>query len=231
MSYDYNVLLTKTITELGENVDDASSADIDGCIQDAIMEYSKIHAQEKSIDFSGDGTAYSFSMPSDWMDGFSVIKQVEYPLGEQSPEIIKPYRFRAYKGTAGNVTFRLVEDIPSSTGTVRVTYLLPHTGSSSSFTIPDSDVAAVAALAASKVARQLAAQNARTQSNTMDADVVNYLSKVANWTTLADKLEDRYKSLMSVPKNTDVDASTMYGDWDSEYPWRGSFLTHPRSWQ
>ena len=230
MTYSYDTLVQKATDEIGESVNDLNDSLIDSIIQDAIYEYSRIKPREKASDFQGDGTAYSFTFPSDWLDGFSTIKQVEYPFGEQVPTIIKPYRYRVYRGTAG-VNFRMVQDTPSSTGTVRVTYLLPHTGSSTSFTVPDSDVGAVAALAASKLARQLAAQNARTQSNTMDADVVNYLSKVANWTALADKLEDKYKSLIGIPKNSSVDAATQYMDWDTQYPWGTNLLTHPRSWQ
>lgn len=230
MSYNYNTLVTKVGEELQDNVGELSDAVIESKIQDAIYEYSRVRPYEKSADFIGNGTAYAFTLPSDWLDRFSSIRQVEYPFGEQEPIIIKPYKYRVYRGTAG-VNFRLVKDTPSSTGTVRVTYLLPHTGSSTSFTIPDSDVSAVAALAASLLARHLAAQNARTQSNTMDADVVNYLTKIANWTTLADKLEDKYKSLLGIPRNSEVDAATGYIDWDMEYAWGSSFLTHPRSFQ
>ena len=230
MSYSYDTLIQKATDKIGENVNDINDSLIDSLVQDAIYEYSRVRAREKVTDFTGDGTAYSFTLPSDWMDGFSVVKRVEYPFGEQEPEIIKPYKYRVYRGTAG-VTFRMVKDTPSSTGTVRVTYLLPHTGSSSSFTIPDSDVSAVAALAASKLARQLAAQNARTQASTMDADVVNYLSQVASWNTLADKLEDEYKALIGIPKNGNEEAVTDWADWDMSFAWGENLLTHPRSWR
>lgn len=203
---------------------------VERAVLEAVASYSRLRPRVRVHDIPGDGSAYAFALPSDYDTNFSLITAVEFPADEQDPNYLKPKEYTVYQGTA-SYTLRLIDDTPSSSDTVRVTYTVPHSATSSSCTVPDNDRYAVAALAASKLAKQLAAEKARTQSSTLEADVVNYLTQVDHFQRIAKEAEMDYRKHMGIPDGSDVDAAHDYGDIDTQFFWGEEFLTHKDRFQ
>lgn len=141
----------------------------------AVRQYSRLRPRVRVADYDGDGSTYDFDLPSDWVEGFSAIKAVEFPAGEKDPTYLKPDWWLLYRGTAGKV-LRLLTT-PSSGESVRITYIIPHTLSGTANTTYENDFDAICALAAAYLCESLKAKFAGYHEPTLMADVVNYRTK------------------------------------------------------
>lgn len=207
-----------------------------GFIQDAVWRaaifYSRrISPRIRIVQFTGDGSTYNFPLPSDWDNSLSHILRVEYPITDQKPSYIKPYRYTVYLDSLGVYKFRMIQDTPSSTEKVNVTYAVLHTLSSATSTIPASDEEAVIDLAAALVARIMQAKAARTQLFKFDADIINYVTIAETWRTVAEDLERKFKAHFGLKREDIVGAVTNYGDIDMLFPWGQDLLVHRRAWR
>ena len=92
-------------------------------ISQAIKEHSRHKPREVVEDFDGDGGFdYAISVFASWSDGFSVIKQVEYPVDDtdETPDILQDDAWMIYEKPAGQV-LRLLEDEPAADEDLRGT--------------------------------------------------------------------------------------------------------------
>lgn len=170
---------------------------------EALNRYSKARPLEFATDITGSGVN-DLVLPSDFLDGFSGIVTVEYPV-DRVPEVLIDRRdYKLYRGPAG-LRLRLLTAKPASTETVRVTYTIPHSEDS----VPSPDLEAVANLAASVCLRQLAAAFGQTSDSTISADVVNYRSKADEFRRLADSFEALYKHHLGIRDNDTVAAASV----------------------
>lgn len=185
-------------------------------VSKAVEFHSRIRPLEVMVDFIGDGKTYEWDLPPNYIDGFSVITGVEYPVGKQNPSELKPWQWRVCLSPRLRVTraFRLLTVIPAIGETVRVRYTIPHIVDLSQSTISQVDFQAVCDLASSVVCKMLASEAAKTQSSTLGADVINYLSKVDHYLTLSKRFEESYKLSMGMGPNAIVPASSSIGDID-----------------
>jgi hypothetical protein len=112
-----------------------------------------------------------------WESNFSVIQQIEFPIGQQPPQLILDSDFRVYR-TPGQPDQILINfDTPQEGDSLRVTWTARHLRDGS--TVPDKDFYAVTDFAASLGAENLASFYVGTGDSTMQADVVQYRSKSA----------------------------------------------------
>lgn len=63
-------------------VEEADYADL---VNAALTRYSKDRPLVSFVDYAGDSETFDFSLPEDWDDSLSFIREVEYPQGERSP--------------------------------------------------------------------------------------------------------------------------------------------------
>ena len=164
-----------------------STGEKDGYINQAVGLYSYDRPLIKVVDVAGGGS-FDLDLPPDFVEGFSVIRSVEYPAGERRPHLLGPGDYTIYK-TALTSKLRLLNHTPRAGETVRITYTTKHKVE----TVPDSDLDAVCHLAGSLALRALAARFAKTSEPTISADAINYRSKAQEYSQLAQRLLDLYR--------------------------------------
>lgn len=175
--------------------------DLTNSCTEALNRYSKVRPLEVVVDIPGGGT-HDVDLPIDWIEGFSSVIQVEYPVDRVPAEII-PQRFCQIYASPTGKKLRVWTINPTADEMVRQTYTILHSEDS----VPVVDLEAVANLAASICCRILANALGNTSDPTIQADVVNYRSKSGEFTRLADKLEGLYKAHLGIKDDDTVAAS------------------------
>lgn len=140
---------------------------------------------------------------------FSVISQLEFPIGQQPPQTILDSDFRVYR-TPGQPTQILINfDSPQPGSFIRATWSARHLPDGS--TVPDKDFYAVVDFAASLAAERLASFYVGTGDSTLQADVVQYRSKSAEMLKVAASLRKRYYNHMGIEEGaTEADTGPAF---------------------
>lgn len=147
-------------------------------------------------DVDGDGGFdYALGDLGAWVDGFSVMRQVEYPVDDTDDEadILDEDDWEIYETPAG-AFLRFLEDTPEADEDFRVTYTAPHdfSGEASACTVLAFDEEAVQALAAANFLRMLSVYYAQNQDSTISADSVKHASMSAEYAARAKMLAQVY---------------------------------------
>lgn len=216
--------------EIDRDTVDIEEERIVNFITSAVKSYNRIVPNTAATAFAGNGTAYEWSLPGDWVDGFSEIMSVEYPSGEQNPTYIKSYKWRIHQGTASK-KFRLLLDVPSSTQTVNIVYTIPHTVTVGSSTLPQQDEEALQDLAAAYCFSEIAAKWSRTSKSTLEGDIINNMQKVDYYKGQARDLENRFKAHFGIRPGDLGPTTQCIGEWDHTYEWGTDFIVHQRNWR
>jgi len=202
---------------------------LEAAFDKAIETHSKLEPFIQVVDFTGDGSTYEWVLASDFLET-SVIKSVEYPQGRQIPTLLLPEEFMVYKDLSGGSIvkkFRLKKIVPSSGEIVRVTYTTMYTINNTSSNLPTERDQAVVDLGASILASMLSSEYARTQSSTLEADVVNNLAKIDHYVNLSRHYLYRYKEAMGMKPDDIVPVAQGIQDFDvSVFQDKYSYLTH-----
>lgn len=177
--------------------------DLTSSATEALNRYSKARPLEVVVDIPGSGT-HDVDLPIDWVEGFSSILQVEYPVDLAPANAIDRNDYTIYATPTGK-KLRIIIATPDSDENVRQTYTILHSEDS----VPIVDLEAVANLAASICLRQLAAAFGQTSDSTIQADTVNYRSKADEFRRLADSFEGLYKSHLGIKDNDTVAAASV----------------------
>jgi hypothetical protein len=164
----------------------------DAAIAEAIQKkYSKDVPLEVVSDVAADGTR-DLPLPSAaaavWEDGFSAVKQIEYPIAASPESYIDDNDWKMYRSPAGQ-KIRLSSS-PKNLDYVRVTWTARHKADGT--TIYAGDVDAVCCLAAAIAFQQLAAKYTQTGDSLIQADTVNYRTKGQEYIALAKEMYKRY---------------------------------------
>lgn len=121
---DYRTIVDDKLRDTASKVTVAQKT---RAVLDAVKAYSRVRERTKVQTITGDGSAYTFSHPSDWEDDVSRVLHVEYPAGEQDPEYVDANEYDGDRqqstGTRKLHFFDLV--LPNAT-TALVTYTLRH---------------------------------------------------------------------------------------------------------
>jgi hypothetical protein len=188
------------------------SASLPALVQRAILQrYSVDSPLEVVSDIQGNGTNY---LPLPVAPGqesnlpvfdptFSVIRQIEFPIGQQPPQLILDSDFRLYRLPTG-YQILLNFDSPGPNDSLRVVWTARHLIDGS--TVPDKDFFAVVDFAASLGAEKIASFYVGTGDSTMQADVVNYRSKSQEMLNIAKALRKRYYNHMGVEEGASGEA-------------------------
>ena len=192
---NYKILYFPLVDEL----DDYTNA-----IDAALAIYSK-HLPKKVVeDLDGDGS-HDLELPDDWVDEFSVIKSVEYPIDNVPATLIDKSEYVIYQTPEAKV-LRLLSDTPETGKSVRIVYTVPRV--EADVRIGDED--AVASLAAANCCDVLANIFTQLTDSTMSADSVDYRSKGDEFARRAKALRQRYYDHMGIsPDGTQPGLSTV----------------------
>jgi hypothetical protein len=166
-------------------------------------------------DIAGNGTNY-LSLPTAPAGGpavvfepeWSILKSLEFPIGQQPPQMILDSDFRVYRTPAG-YQILINFDTPQTTEFLRATWTARHLPDGS--TVPDADFYAVVDFAGSLAAEKLATFYVGTGDASIQADVVNYRSKSQEMLNVAKALRKRYFNHMGIDE-------TAVGGGDEQKP-------------
>ncbi len=205
-------------------------------ITQAVVVFAKDRPYTKIKETEGDGSAYDFSLPSDWIVGYSyIVGKIEYPADDyQNPAYLQPSDWKYFKKLVGVVTttfLRILNFIPANGKTLRYEYALPHTLNEDTNTVKDSDIEAVVTLSAALCFWALAAKFAQTTDSNIEADVIDYQRKSDLYLNLAKEKMAIYNSLMGLGVESKDSGAASAGisvkDLDIIYSWKEDMLTHP----
>lgn len=169
--------------------------------------YAKDAPLEIVSDVAGNGTNY-LDLPVDpageaiFEPNFSTIESIEYPIGQQPPQMVLDSDIRLYRSPTGYQVL-INFDTPPVGSSMRVTWTARHLGDGS--TVPDKDFHAVVDFAASLAAEKLASFYVGTGDSTIQADVVNYRSKSQEMLNIAKALRKRYYNHMGIDEGATSD--------------------------
>ena len=201
--------------------------------------YSKKKPYDKMHNISGDGSAIEWVLSgtseivTDWVEGFSIIKRVEYPAGvsgeRRLPELERD-SWLVLKTDTSTIKFRLLSVTPASSETVRITYTVPHILSSTQSTIYQEDEKAFEALWASLACKAIAANYAHLKDSFIDADVTDGQKLSAQFNVMSEQFKEVWNEHFPDP------VVSLEKDLDIGFAWKtasggGDFLTHPRKWR
>ena len=202
----------------------------------AVAIYGSDRSRKKLHEVTGDGAAFDFSLPSDWVDGYStIIGHIEFPVDDTVPNsaLIDDNTWRLYKklvsGTETNVL--RFSFVPQSGQKARFSYTLPHVLDDDESTILQSDLDAVCYMAASLCFWALAAKFAQTTDSSIDADVIDRQRIADKYSELAKEKMAIYRSLMGMGAEGRERASGAVGvvikEVDLRFPDGTDYLSHP----
>ena len=204
----------------------------------AVLLYSKDKSLIKMVETAGDGTTYDFSLPDDWIEGFSyIVGKIEYPMDQTQTVIYVDNDtwefFSKLVETVRTTYLRFSGFVPASSYSFRYEYALPHTLDKETCTIFEIDFEAVVALAAALCFWALAAKFAQTSDSSIEADVVDYQRVSDIYKDLAINQMSHYNTLMGKGGEKEggsggaAIAGVSVKDLDMTYKFGRPFLTHP----
>lgn len=191
-------------------------------VDNAVAAYSVDFPLVTADQTTGDGT-YTYSLPSNWEDGFSYVVNVEYPYGEQTPVYTSPKIIEIYLDANDNTKkLRFKNATPSSSDTFGLIYTIPHTISDTTSTIPSIHFTPVACLAVALAARATALKFAQRR----DVDIGSTLQLESNSRILeaiADEYEREYSKFLGIKRG--MTSETLVYDSDYSVSWAGYPVT------
>lgn len=196
--------------------------------------YSAVRPREKVKDLTTNGTSF-LSPPAandGWVDGFSVIVSLEYPVNESPPSILDARSWTTNLDVNSALRIVFLETAPATGQTVRCLFTTTrlYAASASSTTVLDIDHFAVCDLISSYCADAIAAKYARASEPAFNADSVNYRTKAQEWGAVAKRLWARWESSMGIGSESSASkAASSFINWDARSMGEVVRLTHPRA--
>ena len=217
---DRTTLSEKTAGFAQDSSGRLTPSDIDSCLDAAISRYSRHRPDEKTVDISGSGE-HDYDLPQGWLEGFSDIRQIEYPVDQVPAMLLDDDDYELYRSVDG-LKLRLISYAPADD--FRVTITVPRTDE----TVPGNDIDAVSLLAASLCLERLATRFVDTGDPIIQADVVNYRTKSAEAAARAKQYAKLYKEHLGLKEDDNQPAASAVSSNEINYPGGGDRLTHPR---
>ncbi|MYF79159.1 MAG: hypothetical protein F4180_04570 [Chloroflexi bacterium] len=185
-----------------------SDAMLDQAIDDAVEVYSKDVPRKTVVDVSGNGTSIYLILTilPGYIDGYSVLDKIEYPLTGTSPPTLPPhcYEIQRRPDGNGNPALYLVfvgGQRPASSSSFRVVYTIMHLSDCS--TIVASDRIAVSYLSAAHALDLYATATMDSIDSSIDADVFDRTATTERARRAAKMYRDLYREMVGVDDNDD----------------------------
>jgi hypothetical protein len=163
-----------------------------------------------------------------WQLKVSQISCIEYPVGERIPTYLESEDWLIYDSGSGKDTLRLLSSTPSTSETIRITFILPYLQDTID-ELPANKKDVFVLLASSLCCSALARHYTQVSDPTIDADAVDYGVKSQEYANRAKELMDQYSKFMGADE--DVPAASATKDWDvtpSPVFQFGDYLFHGR---
>lgn len=221
MLADYQTLVTDLTRDDAAKISDTQR---DDAITRAVERYSQDVPREAVEDIDGLGTQL-LNLPAGWVDDFSVLRLLEFPMGNVPPTLVPQDDISIYATPTGK-QIQTRYAVTAGTANVRATYTIKHQLDANTDTIPLNHREPVACWAAAALCEQLASFYAGQTDTTMQADAVDHKNKSADFAKRAVALRARYTNEIGVndERNTASGVVVQLTDRDSRGQHR---LVHP----
>ena len=220
---------------------DFTQADYEQACKEALQSYSKTFPAHYTEDVTGDaGKYYPVSGLTEWVEGFSIIKEIQYPAAavasDEAPTVLSPtdYDPEYWIDVSGTQTryiyFKTIA--PAATETFRVTYSFPYvfSGSPEAADIPAQDFYAIVKLCACFACRSVATKYSLIGDSLVTADASAHTTKAMEFRTNADKFCAGYRIDMGLPADASaapIKAAAVFVAPKLQPSWQGrSLLFH-----
>lgn len=227
MATTRETLITAVKVLVKDGAQKLAAADYPSFLQRAVDAYSAQRPRVMVKDYSGDGSTYKFTLPSDWEQEVSTIQSIEYPQGDRIPTFLDADEYDVRNDTEAVKVIWLFTLTPASGKKARVTYTIRHTLSDATSTIPGADESIVTLLTASYACEALAAIYAQTSDPLLSADTVNYRSKSQEYRDLAKQHKKGFDERIGAGIDA-VQAAGGYVEWDTLDQTGFDRIYHPR---
>ena len=197
--------------------------DYDNAIESALKEFSRQVPDVSVEDVVGSGTNDQ-DLPAGWVNEFSYIKQIEFPIGNIPATYLDPDNYLIYSEPSGD-KIRLLDNKPAVTESIRVSYTTLRI----STTVPEGDIEAFILLASAFCLQKLANAWLQMNDSLIAADSVDRENKSRDATARSRALRELYRTHLGLKDNDTTKAAAATADFDYGYPGGGSRLTHGRS--
>jgi len=185
-----------------------ASGALEKCLQDALERYSRLCPQVAVVERIGDGKTYDFTLPADWVEGFSRIVDIEYPAGEQIPQYLDPRAYGIYHDPTAGKVLRFYTFVPDANKKFRLRYLKPHQVNATTDTTAPEDFEAICFLTAAIVCLNLAGKYAGFYEPTLEADLIRYRTRSDDYRRLAQEFEALFQLHFRMKRGEVAPAST-----------------------
>lgn len=230
----------RTLRDLGDTADEQllTNDEILAFLDASERRYSIDRPRTLTEDVDADGTMLS-PMPDSWETGYSSIRSIEFPTGEQPPTYIDERRVRVYLQTDGVESLMWLADQPANNETFRVNFSASSgmAPAAADTTVPDKDFYALCDLTASLCADAIAGKYAQSSDPILNSEVTSYRSKPQEWRDIAKRYESRYRDALGLgpaegPQGGPGGASALPAsrnvNWDFVPSGRSDWLFHRR---
>lgn len=200
-------------------------AKLEKAVDHAVRRYNRDAPRIVPKTVNGDGTQ-EYATPAEWVVGKSFIESMEYPAGNNPPTMIEQddeYYVYSQSETVQKIRFRVTPQIGE---TFLVTFSSVHSLTATSSTIPDEDAPAVIAIGTAYACRLAASFFAQSRDGTIQADIVDYGQKAAQWIELASHWFAEYANMMGIGDESMVTPADDFVDWDMLRPDGSDYLLH-----
>lgn len=150
--------------------------DYEEFITEALLEYSRRRPYQQTVKLTGDGTFF-FTLPSDWSNEFSWIREIEYQIDRSPAAIIEPKKYEVIQLDTGYKGKFIGEYYPGNGEFFYVRYVKVHTITAAANTISVDHKRSFINLCASIACESVAAKYGHTADASVESDAIDYRSK------------------------------------------------------
>ncbi|HEY9081338.1 hypothetical protein [Magnetovibrio sp.] len=218
---DFQDLVDDLVRDSGGKI---TTADRDQAIALAVLRYSKDRPRVVTEDVTCVAGSFQ-ALPASWEAEFSVITELEYPIGNVPPALLNPEGWDLYQGLNG-FEIMLAETMAAD-ATLRVRFTAKHTVDGVTDTVPEHDREAVSAWAAAVLLDQLAALHTGKKQSTLKSDSVDHGSIGGGYARRAKEQRQRYFDELGLDPKRNVAAGAVVNLQMDDSRGRDR-LTHPR---
>jgi hypothetical protein len=189
-------LLAGISTRIADKEARLSSAALDGCLTQALTEYSQRRPQTVVAEVVGSDTAF-LSLPATWQTGFSEMLNVASVDDAGNPSEYSSDEWQVIQNPSPDpeLLYFFGEDTDADV-TYRLTFTIAQTSGATSSTLPVGDEPALMDLAASIACILLAAEYLQSENPAFGTVQIDYKSKASEYRVQAKEYRDRYQAFI-----------------------------------
>jgi hypothetical protein len=208
------------------------TCDLDRAIQSARSEYDASFPREAVVEIPGNGGFdYAIALLVGYVDGFSDITQIRYPvaMADPSPPLLDDQDWVIVRLPTGLVLRFLGGLRPGAAEKIHIYFTTPHEVDTDACTVPAAHFDALADLAAAAACLMLSGLYEQTSDGTYKADAVDRPSRASTYRSLAKEYRTQYRAKLGLD-NTTVKPGFAVADINppSSAPQVGGLLFHER---